>query len=93
MQQTLIEVNTKNVLELSNDIEELTSKFKSIVSTISNEDKQLFNAKILENQQQFSIGLQLLKKQEKDQQKGMPNFDANSMMKNASNMSNNIPKF
>ena len=33
------------------------------------------------------------KKQEKDQQKGMPNFDANSMMKNASNMSNNIPKF
>ena len=68
MQQTLIEVNTKNVLELSNDIEELTSKFKSIVSTISNEDKQLFNAKILENQQQFSIGLQLLKKQEKDQQ-------------------------
>ena len=68
MPQTLIEVNTKNVLELSNDIEELTSKFKSIVSTISNEDKQLFNAKILENQQQFSIGLQLLKKQEKDQQ-------------------------
>ena len=33
------------------------------------------------------------KKQEKDQQKGMQNFDANSMMKNASNMSNNIPKF
>jgi hypothetical protein len=33
------------------------------------------------------------KKQEQDQQKGMPNFDANSMMKNASNMSNNIPKF
>jgi hypothetical protein len=33
------------------------------------------------------------KKQEQDQQKGMPNFDANSMMRNASNMSNNIPKF
>jgi len=33
------------------------------------------------------------KKQEQDQQKGMPNFDANSMMKNASNMSSNIPKF
>ena len=33
------------------------------------------------------------KKQDQDQQKGMPNFDANSMMKNASNMSNNIPKF
>lgn len=33
------------------------------------------------------------KKQEQDQQKGMPNFDANSMMKNASNMTNNMPKF
>jgi hypothetical protein len=33
------------------------------------------------------------KKQEQDQQKGMPNFDANSMMKNASNMSNSIPKY
>jgi hypothetical protein len=33
------------------------------------------------------------KKQESEQQKGMPNFDANSMMKNASNMTNNIPKF
>lgn len=76
MEQTLIEVNTKNVLELSNDIEELTSKFKSIVSIISNEDKQLFNAKILENQQQFSIGLQLLKKQEKDQQQQIKQLSA-----------------
>ena len=33
------------------------------------------------------------KKQEQEQQKGMPNFDPNSMMKNASNMTNNIPKF
>ena len=33
------------------------------------------------------------KKQETDQQKGMPNFDANSMMRNASNLTNNIPKF
>lgn len=33
------------------------------------------------------------KKQEQDQQKGMPNFDANSMMRNASNLTNNIPKF
>jgi len=33
------------------------------------------------------------KKQEQDQQKGMPNFDANSMMKNASNLTNNMPKF
>ena len=33
------------------------------------------------------------KKQEQEQQKGMPNFDANSMMKNASNISSNIPKF
>ena len=33
------------------------------------------------------------KKQEQDQQKGMPNFDANSMMRNASNMSNSIPKY
>jgi hypothetical protein len=33
------------------------------------------------------------KKQEQDQQKGMPNFDANSMMKNATNMSNSIPKY
>jgi len=33
------------------------------------------------------------KKQESEQQKGMPNFDANSMMRNASNMTNNIPKF
>ena len=32
------------------------------------------------------------KKQEQDQQKGMPNFDANSIMKNATNMTNNIPK-
>ena len=32
------------------------------------------------------------KKQEQDQQQGMPNFDANSMMKNASSMTNNIPK-
>jgi hypothetical protein len=33
------------------------------------------------------------KKQEQDQQKGMPNFDANSMMRNASNMSNSLPKY
>jgi hypothetical protein len=33
------------------------------------------------------------KKDEEGQQKNMPNFDANSMMKNASNMTNNIPKF
>lgn len=33
------------------------------------------------------------KKQESEQQKGMPNFDANSMMKNASNMTGNLPKF
>ena len=33
------------------------------------------------------------KKDEESQQKGMPNFDANSMMKNASNMTSNIPKF
>ena len=33
------------------------------------------------------------KKEEEGQQKGMPNFDANSMMKNASNMTSNIPKF
>lgn len=31
------------------------------------------------------------KKQEKDQK--LPNFDANSIMKNASNITNNIPKF
>jgi hypothetical protein len=33
------------------------------------------------------------KKQETDQQKGMPNFDANSMMKNAQNFSSSIPKY
>ena len=33
------------------------------------------------------------KKQEGEQSKGMPNFDANSMMKNASSFSSNIPKF
>ena len=33
------------------------------------------------------------KKDEESQQKGMPNFDPNSMMKNASNMAGNIPKF
>ena len=33
------------------------------------------------------------KKQESEQQKGMPNFDANSMMRNASNMANSIPKY
>lgn len=32
------------------------------------------------------------KKQEDEQSKSMPNFDANSMMRNAQNMSNNIPK-
>ena len=33
------------------------------------------------------------KKDEEGQQKNMPNFDANSMMKNASNMTNNMQKF
>ena len=33
------------------------------------------------------------KKDEESQQKNMPNFDANSMMRNASNMTSNIPKF
>ena len=33
------------------------------------------------------------KKEEEGQQKGMPNFDANSMMRNASNMTNNLPRF
>jgi len=33
------------------------------------------------------------KKEEESQQKGMPNFDANGMMKNASNMTSNMPKF
>ena len=33
------------------------------------------------------------KKDEEGQQKNMPNFDANSMMKNESNMTNNMPKF
>jgi hypothetical protein len=32
------------------------------------------------------------KKQEKAQQQQMPNFDANSMIRNASNMTNNLPK-
>ncbi len=32
------------------------------------------------------------KKQEQDQSKGMPNFDAGSMMRSASNFSSNIPK-
>lgn len=33
------------------------------------------------------------KKEEETQQKTMPNFDANAMMRNASNMTNNLPKF
>ena len=33
------------------------------------------------------------KKQEQEQSKGMPNFDSGSMMRNASNFSNSIPKF
>jgi len=33
------------------------------------------------------------KKDEEGQQKNMTNFDANSMMRNASNMTNNMPKF
>jgi hypothetical protein len=33
------------------------------------------------------------KKQEEGQQSQMGNFDANAMMKNAQNMTNNIPKF
>lgn len=33
------------------------------------------------------------KKQEEGQQSQMGNFDANSMMKNASNMTKNIPKY
>ena len=33
------------------------------------------------------------KKEEETQQKNMPNFDANSMMKNASNMTSNLPKY
>lgn len=33
------------------------------------------------------------KKDEEAQQKSMPNFDANSIMKNASNMTNNLPKY
>ena len=33
------------------------------------------------------------KKQEGEQSKGMPNFDSGSMMRNASNFSNSIPKF
>lgn len=33
------------------------------------------------------------KKQESDQQKGMPNFDPGSMMRNASSMANSIPKY
>ena len=33
------------------------------------------------------------KKEEESQQKSMPNFDANSMMRNASNMTSNLPKF
>jgi len=33
------------------------------------------------------------KKQEKEQQSSMPNFDPNSMMKNVNNMTNNVPKF
>lgn len=32
-------------------------------------------------------------KQEESQKSNMPNFDANSMMKNAASMTNNIPKF
>lgn len=33
------------------------------------------------------------KKQEDDQGKSMGNFDANSVMKSAQNMTNNIPKY
>ncbi len=33
------------------------------------------------------------KKEEEGQQKNMPNFDANSMMKNASSMASSIPKY
>ena len=33
------------------------------------------------------------KKDEEKQQAGMPNFNPGSMMKNASSMTNNIPKF
>ena len=33
------------------------------------------------------------KNEEEAQHKNMPNFDANSMMKNASNMTSNLPKF
>ena len=33
------------------------------------------------------------KKEEEKQQSTMPNFDANSMMRNASSMTNNIPKY
>lgn len=32
-------------------------------------------------------------KEEEKQQKSMPNYDTNSMMRNASNITNNIPKF
>lgn len=32
------------------------------------------------------------KKEEESQHKSMPNFDPNSIMKNASNMTNNLPK-
>jgi hypothetical protein len=33
------------------------------------------------------------KTDEDNQSKSMPNFDSNSMMRNASNMGSNIPKF
>lgn len=33
------------------------------------------------------------KKDEEKQQSSMPNFDANSMMKNASSMTSNLPKY
>lgn len=33
------------------------------------------------------------KKDEEKQQSQMPNFDANSMMKNASSMTSNLPKY
>ena len=33
------------------------------------------------------------KTDEDSQSKSMPNFDSNSMMRNASNMSSNLPKF
>lgn len=65
MPQSLIEINTQNVLDISRKIEDLSIKFRTSINQYATKSKELYQTELSENTRQFNLGLTYIKSQVK----------------------------